>query len=59
MKICNKKTQSRKKATIKFMTLENRNLSNIGKEMIINLYTRSFLSYLKLLELKSCNGNNI
>ena len=37
-----------KKVTIEFMTLENRNLTCIGREMIINIYTRPFLPYLKL-----------
>ena len=33
----------KKEVTIEFMTLKNRNLSYIGREMIIHLYTSSVL----------------
>ena len=60
MKICNKETQSTKKeVTTEFVTLKNRNLLYIGREMIINLYNCTVLFYLKPLKLKICKGNNI
>ena len=46
MNISNKETQSRKKeVTIKFMTLNNRNLSYVARERIINFYTIIVLSH--------------
>ena len=38
MKICNKETQLKKEVTIVFMTLQNRDLSYIERELILNLY---------------------
>ena len=56
MKIYNKETQLRKKVT---MTFKNRHLSYIEREMIINLYTSTVLSYYQQLELKGCKINKI
>ena len=41
------------------MNFKNQNQSYIGREMTINLYTSTVLSYLKPLKLKSCKGNKI